>query len=690
MRILYSFVLLCVVFFAFSFEVSASKGEQEANIAPISNSFMEYIANPSGNPADGGGYLPSPLDLSHLRGVDYSAYARKGRGASAVPAAFDLRTKGFVTPVRDQGEFDNCWAFSSLASMESSHMRRTGRGIDLSEMHLYWYAFNNMPAHDKTGSGGRPGGGWDNTAVSTMARWIGPASETGAPYGSFPEGPPGGYANVLKMTDAFFLNLQFAESEPQPTDDVRKRLIMDYGGISAGCYIGSRGTYFNEENKAWNYTGDRNPNHAVLVVGWNDYYPRGNFNDKPERNGAWLIKNSWGTGFGNEGYYWISYEDASFRDGVVFIEDDVNPYENNYGYDDLGWCRSVNMGRPGIAYMGNIFTAFEDDEQIVAVSFYTTAPNAMYEVRIYTGIPSGGDPDDGSLACSWNGSEVFAGYHTVKLTRPVRLGRRERYSVVVLMRTPGYDYPLAVEMPVRYFSAQAVANRGESYLSANGIDWHDAVDVSPGLWGTSNVNACVRAFTLVEDRSSDTRTVSSDALEWQTLIVESESGAMVRAFTNILSDLVPSDTYGSATGLASAKCSVSDSEYDEEIPPDAEDRLLSKRLVVEGMAADVTSAKAAAIDYISYKIGGLQMTQVFDPPLLIGAMPGEVRQGSEGGGGCSSVPAGMFSAVCLVVIHLLRLRRSDGGRRRASKVVTVTRGEQAGKGWRALPSRPRS
>jgi hypothetical protein len=92
---------------------------------------------------------------------------------------------------------------------------------------------------------------------------------------------------------------------------------------------------------------------------------------------------------------------------------------------------------------------------------------------------------------------------------------------------------------------------------------------------------------------------------------------------------------------------VSDYEYDETAPDtkDTGGRLSGKRLVVEGMAADVASAKAATIDYISYKIGGLQMTQIFDPPLSIEAMPGEVRQeNGPGGGGCSASPAWMLLA----------------------------------------------
>ncbi|MDR1483128.1 MAG: lectin like domain-containing protein [Synergistaceae bacterium] len=655
MRSLSAFILFSVVFFAFSSEVFASRVEQRSDV--------EYLSDLREEEASHSGYIPSPVDLSHLRDADYSAYFRGGRGASTIPVSFDLRTDGLVTPVKNQGEFDNCWAFSSLASMESTHLKRTGLEVDLSEMCLYWYAFNNLPAHDKTGSGGRPGGGWDNTAVSVMARGVGPVSEADAPYERLPEGPSVGYSNLLKMTDAFFLNLQFAAGEPQPTNDIRKRLIMDYGGISVGCYIGSRGTYFNEESSAWNYTGSRNPNHAVLVVGWDDSYLRKNFNNEPARDGAWLVKNSWGSGFGDEGYYWISYEDTSFRDGVVYIESDADPNESNYGYDDLGWCGSVTVGNPGVAWMGNIFTAMNEGERLSSVSFYTTAPNAMYEVKIYTGIPSGGVPVDGNLAYSASGSELFAGYHTVRLAWPVMLGKGERYSVTVWMRTPGYDYPLAVEMPVTYFSTQAVANRGESYMSSDGIKWRDTVDIAPELWGTSNVNACVRAFTSAEAGPANIRVVSADAAEWRALIVNSKAGAVVRAFAKVITDTLPSDMYVSVTGLSSAKCGVVESV--SEVFPDVESGSSDRYIEIRGIVADAALAKAVTIDYISYKVGGLRMFQIFDPPMSVEAMPGEVRQenGSSGGGGCSAVHFGALLAACIIVCLPSGLGLFRAGRR---------------------------
>ncbi|MDR1885451.1 MAG: lectin like domain-containing protein [Synergistaceae bacterium] len=659
-------VRACIILFILPFlSCRAGMGFSGAasGIAPLSPSFVEYASGISRR-AEGDGYLPSPVDLSHLRGADYSAYQAGRRGITDLPASYDLREGGLVTPVRDQGDLDSCWAFSALAAMESSHLKRTGLETNLSEMYLFWYSFNSHPGHDRTGTGGRPGGGWDNTAVSSMARWVGPVLEGEAPYGTDPAGPYERYSAPFRLSDAFFLNLQFADGEPQPTDDVRKRLIMDYGGISAGCYIGSRGVYFNERNNAWHYTGNMSPNHAVLIVGWDDSYPRENFNAFPRRNGAWLAKNSWGTGFGNRGYYWISYEDSSLRDGVVFLEEDAGTYDNNYGYDDLGWCRSVGFDRVDEGWMANVFAAAAPNESLEAVSFYTTAPNAEYELRIYTNVPIGGSPISGQLSHSASGNEVFAGYHTVRLSRPVVLGGNGRFSVVLRMRTPGYSYPLAMEMPVRYFSSEAASNRGESYLSGNGVRWYDAVDTAPERWDTTEANACIRAFTSSDVKSADIRVAPVDAPEWRYEITSLGSGVRVKVYAGLLTGIVPSDLYVETMGLSSVKWRIEDSAG-REMSPGAQVGTSEANLVIEGVATSPETALRARIGFISLKLGGLHVAQSLGAPIAIGDMPGEINIGggeASGGGGCDASGGALAAALILIMARVQTYARRGTSR----------------------------
>ena len=91
-----------------------------------------------------------------------------------------------------------------------------------------------------------------------------------------------------------------------------KEYIMKYGSIELSI--------FNTDNQWNNYKGgiyhkdmgniSQAKKHAVSIIGWDDNYSRNNFvYEKPEKDGAWLVLNSWGTNWGNNGTAWLSYED---------------------------------------------------------------------------------------------------------------------------------------------------------------------------------------------------------------------------------------------------------------------------------------------------------------------------------------------------------------------------------------------
>jgi hypothetical protein len=316
------------------------------------------------------------------------------------------------------------------------------------------------------------------------------------------------YPAVLHLQDAYYLALEMYPNAPSPTQDVKKRLLMDIGPLSVS-YNSSDGqpdedgnptpNYYDEENHSYFNPNPDSANHAVLLVGWDDEFPVEKFNGldsgKPENPGAWLYQNSWGTEWGEGGYFWISYEDKSLHDGVAYIAERSDNYVHNYGYDELGWCASV--GENGAGWMGNVFQA-EGSESLKAVAFYTTDNNAEYEISIYTDLKAPNNPASGVLQAKKQGSESYAGYHTVKLDTGVPLKKGSHFAVVVKAVTPGYNFPLALENQLEGYSDGAVSNAGESFYSSDGASWRDIVN---------DGNFCVKAFTIdipdVPDDSSD-------------------------------------------------------------------------------------------------------------------------------------------------------------------------------------------
>ena len=468
--------------------------------APLAADFVEYqrgISSSAAAVSDGaygpGGRIPSPIDLSHLRSADYSSLRR---GAAGLPRKFDLRSEGAVTPVGNQMNYNICWAFTAIGSIESTYLRDAGKTLDLSEHHIASAAYNDSQPFD----GSISDGGYDNHSAAVLARWDGPVLQSDIPGGGMPSGPASAYSDRLHLENAYFLAFQFQKDFDRFDDDGRKRLIYEYGGISVGLRgesASENSPYYNKAASAGYFNGsETRPDHAVLLVGWDDDFPRTNFKEgnRPKDNGAWLAKNSWGRDFGDDGFFWISYEDLGVVDGTVFIAGESDNYDINYGYDHLCWCNSVGLDYPDsdTAWMANVFKSSAARETLEAVSFYTTSNGAGYEIYVYKDVTNSSNPTSGVLAAPvQTGTEAFAGYHTVKLKQAVSLPANTTFSVVVKMTTPWFSFPIPVEFKMPGYSSNAVIERGVSFASLDGESWEDTALDEDGEVG----NVCLRAFT---------------------------------------------------------------------------------------------------------------------------------------------------------------------------------------------------
>ena len=185
--------------------------------------------------------------------------------------------------------------------------------------------------------------------------------------------------NILFLTDD--------NKASQSTEfDVIKAAVRDYGGVGAGMYFDkdssrmyyndSNGAYYYNKNITYNSNQEKKPdgNHLVEIVGWDDNYPRTNFNPNclPMENGAWLAKNSWGTEYGDQGYIWISYEDTNFPmatftiDGVEPYNPEDTVYESDYKFEG----QKIGCYSGGNAYFMKEFTLDEDNQQLKAVKVF--------------------------------------------------------------------------------------------------------------------------------------------------------------------------------------------------------------------------------------------------------------------------------------------------------------------------------
>jgi C1A family cysteine protease len=477
-----------ILFFVSVLISSVLGADNDVSFAPPNPAFLEYIetvaiegevTQAAGTRATG--LIPSPVDLSHLIG------RRSFRAVvTAAPSSYDLRTLGRVTSVKDQGACGSCWAFATYGSMESSILTENGENWDFSENHL----------KNKSGfTGGPCAGGNAYMSMAYMARWTGPVAEEDDPY---PQDEadllrgisPKGLTPKKHLQEALFIP---GMAGPADTENI-KQAVMTYGGVNTGIYMD--GNYLRGYGPYTTYYfdglhGSNGAGHAVVIVGWDDNFDRNSFKYIPPGDGAFIAKNSWGTAWGEEGYFHISYYDSNVgKENAVFHSaEDITNYDRVYEYDFLGWTTDAGFGSD-TAWFSNVFTAKGQDE-LLAVSFYTAALDSTYSLYIYKNVIS--DPTSGRLVLAQTATTplALAGYHTIPLDVPVSLAKGQRFSVVIKLTTPDYLYPITIENYIPVYHRNARSDPGQSYISRDGVKWKD-LTLLP--WAPPEPNVCLKAF----------------------------------------------------------------------------------------------------------------------------------------------------------------------------------------------------
>ena len=391
------------------------------------------------------------------------------RPRNGYPSSYDLRgVSGKLPAVRDQNPWGSCWAHATYASMESC--LRPGDTFDGSEnnmMNLHGFDYN-------CNQGGHP---WMSMAY--LARWSGAVAEASDPYNNVTCSSPGSYTPAKHVQEVWVL-----PSRTSATDnDTIKGMVTNYGAVYVVYYHDN--TYYNATNYAYYYNGSAGINHAVAVVGWDDNYSATNFNSLPAGNGAFIVRNSWGSGWGESGYFYVSYYDTKMGYSQVSMfpnAEATTNYTGIYSYDPLGDVSEVNT-----PWAANIFATGGAAQTIQAVGFYTPVAGANYTAYVYTN-PTGGNPRSGTLAATETGTRTHEGYATVPLSTPVSLSTSDSTFSVVTYLTSAGSYPSAYEGVVGGYTSGATASAGQSYYSFDGSSWTDLTTFD------NTANFCLKAY----------------------------------------------------------------------------------------------------------------------------------------------------------------------------------------------------
>ena len=336
----------------------------------------------------------------------------------------------------------------------------------------------------------------------------------------------------------------------EPYDEVVRKEERDAQGPEKHVYT----NFINDEDGRQiyaQYTYEPvEPNHAVTIVGWDDTFPAANFleDHQPPGPGAWIVKNSWGADWGDDGYFYLSYYDMSLCNPKTF--EYVKPEEEEpqsleileHDFMPSEFVSTAYYNDP--VYTAGIFE-METDSVLEYVSAMTGTLNTDVTASVYLLNEGAKGPTDGVLMETVNGTYDYAGYHRMSLANNISLPKGSIIGIVVLQRvhTPeGIRYvfvntsSLGQKSIEKYAEANedsedklkryctGIVNPGENFVSfedGRWIDWSEEVNKLGGLESYDFIaydNLPIKGYSYpleeieeIHDLTKKVKTVSGEA-----------------------------------------------------------------------------------------------------------------------------------------------------------------------------------
>ncbi len=387
-----------------------------------------------------------------------------------LPYSYSYLSNGRKTTIRNQSVFSTCWAMASIVALETT--LRPELEQELSVDHMTFQHSFKTNQYD---------GGEYSMALAYLLGWQGPVLEKDDPYGDRKSD------NTLQPV----VHVQEAQIIKSKDFQTIKEMVYKYGGVQSSLYTSMQSAngssaYYNKKEAAYCYIGTEKPNHDVVIIGWDDNYPKENFNADIDTNGAFICQNSWGTDFGKDGIFYVSYADVNIgvHNLVYTGVESTDNYDKINQSDLCGWQGILGYDASK-AYFANVYKP-SNIELIKAVGFYATDVDTSYTVYLATNIGEGADFDNMTQIAS--GTFKNAGYYTVPLENSIEVYPGQRYAVIVKIDTPNSSRPVAVEMVKSYATLTVDLTDGEGYISYNGVSWENVEE-------NYDCNVCLKVYT---------------------------------------------------------------------------------------------------------------------------------------------------------------------------------------------------
>jgi len=413
-----------------------------------------------------------------------------------LPSKYDAREYGYISSIKSQGSYGTCWAHAIVGIIESSLLMQGNKEYDLSESHLSYFAYNT--GNDVLGNADQDeiilndsdsnaylgwGGNMPRTAMK-LQNWHGVALESDYPYEKVAEGQDRKNAqeHAIEVPNIYFIPTKAADED---SILAVKYLVKEYGSVMWDYHSSISSSIYNEKTYAHYCNEPLKITHAIDIIGWDDFFPKENFapSNQPPKDGAWIVKNSWGTKFGDKGYFYISYWDMTLGSGnnaCVVAATDRNNYDNNYFYSNtIAWqfAHGTKAAQVYEAKSGAV------TEILKAVSIYEYNDNLHYSIQIYknpetnsAGIITNPESGTAIYAQPVEGTLGYAGLHTITVP-DVTLSYGDTFSIVFtfdkncLLFADGSTKP--EDTNSEKYVVKNVSEPGQSFIYTYQNTWND-------------------------------------------------------------------------------------------------------------------------------------------------------------------------------------------------------------------------